>query len=511
MARLSTILIVSLLVAGCATETSPAPSITSTPSASPLIGPSAGAPSPSPSVAPSSVTPMPATPEPPAAVWPVHVGDDDLAFGPDGTIYARVRIGDSDRSELVALDAGGRVKAGWPIEEPPGVAYGLPEVGPDGSIYVSECSRTQVGCALRRFDPAGTERPGWPFIVPDAFACPDAGSCLDQPRFGPDGTVYLPAWRSTRGQQVIAIDDAGRVMPGWPVAPGARGLWSNDVQIGHDGTLFVINKPDGTNVAPTLAAYGPNGRLRAGWPVTLPEASDYRLGPSGTAIVWSLIDDVGELCPSPRRTLYTVLGPDGQVLPGWPRGSTGHASPPVVSGDGTLHYVSAKGNVYAHDRAGAVKAGWPVAVLGAAAGCGPASPYLAPDGTVYVTAHDSPTGSQVVARSPDGRSRPGWPYIPAGSLVGPCLDSECFGGVGGVTFGADGTVYLLVYAADGATVRADVVALDDGGRGLAGWPVRLPFDPTTVYIGRTVMPDGRLVVRGGDQVLSLDPDGRISD
>ncbi len=160
----------------------------------------------------------------------------------------------------------------------------------------------------------------------------------------------------------------------------------------------------------------------------------------------ALIDDVGELCSDPRRTLFTAIGVDGKTLPGWPRGSTGLASRPVVDADGNVYYVSATGNVYAHDRAGEVKAGWPVAVPGSANGCGPASPYLAPDGTIYVL------GDHVEARSADGHARPGWPYRPDGLLTGSCsetgMDTDCVSYPHAPAFGPDGTVYLIVYHAD---------------------------------------------------------------
>ena len=59
------------------------------------------------------------------------------------------------------------------------------------------------------------------------------------------------------------------------------------------------------------------------------------------------------------------------------------------------------------------------------------------------------------------------------------------------------------------TIRAEVVALDPQGRLKPGWPYRLPFDPSTAPIGLlTVVPDGRLFVRGGNLLLALDTDGR---
>ena len=51
-----------------------------------------------------------------------------------------------------------------------------------------------------------------------------------------------------------------------------------------------------------LWAFGANGRPRSGWPVPVPDIRRYQIGSQGDVVVWSLIDDVGELCHNPRRT-----------------------------------------------------------------------------------------------------------------------------------------------------------------------------------------------------------------
>ena len=226
-------------------------------------------------------------------------------------------------------------------------------------------------------------------------------------------------------------------------------------------------------------------------------------------VVRSLVDDTGELCTEPRRTVFTALGADGRTLAGWPRGSTGFASSPVVDAEGTVYYVSATSKVYAHDRAGEVKAGWPMAARGAANGCGGGErPHLAPDGTIVVV------GDEITALSPDGRSLPGWPYRPSGDLVEPCLDSDCYARHGSPAFGPDGTVYVVEYQTDGARIRAEIVALDRHGQPKPGWPYRLPFDAKTIPIAPpTVAPDGRLIVHTMSspfELLALDADGTLA-
>jgi outer membrane protein assembly factor BamB len=339
-------------------------------------------------------------------------------IAPDGTLY--LIAGDED-AQLVALDRGGHVKPGWPIEEEPGIDFGSPAVGQDGSVYVEACAGAKVGCVVHRFDESGRERTGWPVAIPIGFACSAAGRCLPNGLdIGPDGTVFVSHWRGGGGLQFLAVDASGRIKPGWPVVPAGAGMYWESPQIAADGTLFVLGRPDGGKAPASIAAFGPDGKPRNGWPVSVPDAFDYVLGPKGMVVARSLVDDTRELCLEPRRTVFTALGPDGRTLAGWPRGSTGFASSPVVDAEGTVYYVSATSKVYAHDRAGEVKAGWPMAAHGAGNGCGGGeTPHLAPGGTIVVV------GDEVTALSPDGHSLLGWPYRPSGDLVEPCLDSDC--------------------------------------------------------------------------------------
>ena len=409
LSRVLTTFVVGLAVTGCAPVASPPANSTT---ASPVPSPAATTPtagSATASALPSpSFSPIPsATPSPRAAGgWPYISLIYAPAFGTDGTVFAITETPPSPngpRRGLIAFDRGGHVKPGWPVDERKDSYFGPMAPGPDASVYLEECGGPALGCVLHQFGAGGRDLPGWPFRMPADYACPIGGRpCFSFLKIGSNGTAYLTHWRATGGTQLLAIDPSGTVRSGWPVSLDDKLYWS-DMRVGSDGSLFILSNNE-ESADERLWAFTSDGKARPGWPVAVPGVHGYRLGPEGTAVTWALIDDVGELCPNPRRTLFTALGTDGKTLPGWPRGSTGLASGPVISGDGTVYYVSAQGNIYAHDRAGEVKAGWPVAVPGSANGCGSPSPYLAPDGTIYVL------GDHVEARSSDGRARPGWPY-----------------------------------------------------------------------------------------------------
>lgn len=435
-------------------------------------------------------------------------------LGPDGTMYLMAGNSQGDYGRIVvALDAAGQIKPGWPIEARPGSAFATLAMGPDGSVFLDECGGPEVGCEIHRLDADGREVSGWPFDVPADFACPAGDQCYSSGLdVGPNGTVYLTSQRSEE-LSLMALDSGGDVMPGWPLVLDGYD-WS-DKQLGPDGTVYLIRRPFGTpthdpivgmiDEGAVLFAFGSDGRPRSGWPVPVPNIGRYLLSPDGDVVIWSLLNDVGELCSSPRRTLFTVLGPDGRTARGWPRGSTGFASFPKLGPDGTLYYVSATFKLYAHDRSGEVMTGWPVAVPGAGGGCGPDSPLVTPDGTIYTV------GEEVTALSPDGRPLAGWPYRPAAQMRAPCFDTDCGGGYAPPVVAPDGTVYLIVYPSDPSGVRAEVLALDREGDLKPGWPYRLPFDANKVSVGMAGhTADGRLFVRGGGQLLALDPDGRLA-
>jgi outer membrane protein assembly factor BamB len=494
------LVLIGFLVAACANTPSVAPV------ASPMtVAPIASAGSPA-SAQPSSPAPNPVATASSVNGWPFIGAASEPVFGPDGTVYLQVGASDGagqDDSEhsLVALDAAGRVRAGWPIHEREGSDFGPPAVGPDGSLYVEECGRAAVGCRVHRFSTDGQEPPGWPFEVPTTSSCALFDECGSTLIMGSPDTVYLKSWHPVHQTQVLAIDGTGRVTPGWPVALDGWDGRSSPPQIGSDGTLVIDVKSENDYGPSTLWALAPDGSPRPGWPIVLGDFGRFQLGPDGTVVTVSyepLLDpSQGGICRDADRTVYSVVDSDGRTLPGWPRGSKGYASEPVVDSDGTIYYLSATGKVYAHDRAGDVKAGWPVDT-GAFPQCAVKGPYRRSDGAVYILDTD------VVAMSGHGTE---WRYHPAVELGWPCSDSDCVGQPVAPAFGLEGVVYIALHHDD--TVK--IVALDHEGQPMHGWPYRFPRDPAEPPMPTlTVSPDGRLYVRLGTTIVALDPDGRIS-
>jgi len=230
ISRVAMVIVVGLLVVACASATSPAPD--TSPSRPPAASSDPPAASATPSAHPLLTTPpIPTqTSSPAVGGWPYNL--DDLsypAFGPDGTVYFLTRDSrDEYQQNLVALDAAGHVKPGWPIEEPPGSDFGSLALGPDGSVYIEERGGLEVGSVVHRFDASGQDLSGWPFEVPPSFTCP-AGEpyYTDDPRtpavndpcyppgldIAPNGTVYLTNHRPV-GPRLIAINPSGEIRRG---------------------------------------------------------------------------------------------------------------------------------------------------------------------------------------------------------------------------------------------------------------------------------------------------------
>jgi len=460
---------------------------------------------------------MAPTPTAPPAGWTYTFPEVESVvphpvFAPDGTAYIVAQSG------TFALDTAGRVRPGWPAP-----IYGEPVLGPDGSVYETDCGEPGSPCGLHRVGSDGRELPGWPYDP----GCEIAGFAV-----GGDGTAYVACyWALREGEvSIVALDDAGRERPGWPFgAKSFRDRWLGrqlvaDPDPSREPRLYLFD-----NEGATVTALDTDGHVLPGWPARITGTPTYHnLARDGTLVVVSSKGD------PLSRTIFTMIGPDGQTLPGWPRSVTGEVVDPTLAPDGTLYYVAPPGKLYARDRAGNVKRGWPVAIPGVDhLHCDEKNHWsclaVGPDGTAYLMGLSEDDSEMIVALGPDGRTLPGWPYVWRDRLEPlyrgnpPWVPSYTGYQHGrGLGLAADGTVYVAVGEPDGVAI----VALDHTGRVKPGWPYRPPRRPPnplddTPFLPRvssmSVGPGDRLyafIVEGDDWITTLvviPPDGRVAE
>ena len=84
--------------------------------------------------------------------------------------------------------------------------------------------------------------------------------------------------------------------------------------VGPDGTVYLSLEADNSSVGGSLVAVGPNGRVRAGWPVGLKRAGaefwKVEVGPDGT--VYALAYEPGAGGTSTATLL--AIAPDSAIL-----------------------------------------------------------------------------------------------------------------------------------------------------------------------------------------------------
>lgn len=308
------------------------------------------------------------------------------------------------------------------------------EVPPTGEVTVLFPGRPPAAARLE-LRPASSGPTPSP-VAPDGWPVTLDGSV--EPIVGPDGTVYV-------GE--IALDSSGHLVSDQHMAlPGVVSV--SVTAFGADGTVYVTGQTADQSTT-VIGAFGPDGTLRPGWPVTV-DGFD-QLFPVTTGGVYV----VSSTNSTPETRL---LGSDGAVRASWPVAVGGSA---VVGADGSLYGLLFGANGLASH----------IEVLGAdgSRATGTAADWqaigAAPSGAVYAWTWDLAAGSdtkvvrtRIAAIGTDGKPKPGWPVSIPGSASAPA-------------FGADGTIYLTL-GASGAT--SSVLALDPAGRTKPGWPAKLP-------------------------------------
>jgi hypothetical protein len=284
-----------------------------------------------------------------------------------------------------------------PSPSPTTAASGLPA----GWHHELACLDDGTGCQLHLYDAAGREQPGWPRDL--------VGGCwLENLAVGTDGVAYIAC--KIDDQQVLfsAVDLSGASLPGWPIRATGYPL---RVEVERDGTVYFGTVNEAGDGVLSIHAFGPDGHPRAGWPTALPRTADFAIAPDGTVVGWwyeELLSN--ELQAQFARTKFTMIGPDGRTLAGWPVTSIGTATVPVIAQDGSLFYTSETGKVWGHDRSGNIIDGWPYPL---SPWYPPYPPELRPDGRLlfilgeYVLGDGTTPDSQVIVLTTAGRMASG--------------------------------------------------------------------------------------------------------
>jgi hypothetical protein len=208
----------------------------------------------------------------------------------------------------------------------------------------------------------------------------------------------------------------------------------------------------------------------------------------------------------PGGTVLASLDAAGRLRPGWPIALAGGCEIAADPADGSVRAVCTRpagARAFAYDEAGRQLAGWPADLPGGMDDYGRDQPRLV-DGQLYMALHSwDPPSVTLVRVSRDGSVRAG------ATLRGP--DVKGPGaleiGLGDVTIGPDGTVYVMAYSPHYSAT--EISAADLEGL-LPGWPIRINGFASASSVG----PDGRVYVtvfrRGSSssQVLAFASNGR---
>ena len=388
-----------------------------------------------------------------------------------------------------------------PVSQPP---EGTPVPAIPTSVGHSlDCNEEETECRIHRTDDSGGEAVGWPVTVD--------GPCFDL-RTGPDGIAYVGC-SPAAGAMLHVLDLEGRPVDGWPVqVPGAIpsvgwndfsigcGSGRSAIELGSDGSVYVAIS---TAAAASVHVFNPDGRPRDGWPQTIPGDAPGQDGFGGDGCRgFALLDDDGVVAWGydgveeaielrADRTEFTSWSVDGQLRPGWPQGSTGAASGPLLDSDGGITYVSATGKVWSHDDAGKIRPGWPYQLDHAA------PPFAARDGRVVAIEETEESVDRLVMLGRDGKPVGGSPIDLPSKVETACIfgDTPC-AGIVFPAFADDGTIYLALASprGDDATDQGGaIIALDPDGRVVDGWPVQLA--PRTHALELSVDVEDRLVAK----------------
>lgn len=255
---------------------------------------------------------------------PDTTGFTQHVLGSDGFAYLAVRSGSSTR--IVAIDLGG-VRPGWPVTVKYPVA-GL-VFGPPGLVHMVTERGGGARTQLRALTSSGRAVATAAAILPVGWMSAWQGEGEGEPvaLVARDGSTWMFGMRGSR-TLVYALDPSGRVRAGWPrdvtprlVSVGAEcgpsatgcGWWLSRPAVGSGDVLYLAREATSASTGGSIVALGPNGKVRAGWPVTLrrpgSEFWTVEIGTDGTIFALAVEPEAG------GHTSATILAitPDSTV------------------------------------------------------------------------------------------------------------------------------------------------------------------------------------------------------
>jgi hypothetical protein len=223
----------------------------------------------------------------PAAGWPITLPGavSEPVVGADGIIYASLAKAGSRSPQVLAIRPSGQTLAGWPYVFPAGSqpredATGAPGdpsypvapvVGRDGGVYVvaDDSSHNESVLAVDR---NAQLLSGWPAALPGRISTLGVGVCTDwcgsyyeKPllAISSSGSALLYVHVS---DQIVALDESGRVAPGWPKKLGSYTgfdvysgwTWWTVMPDGGLAAIEVLDSNEGASVS-RLWRWAPDG------------------------------------------------------------------------------------------------------------------------------------------------------------------------------------------------------------------------------------------------------------
>lgn len=387
----------------------------------------------------------------------------------------------------------------------PSASVPTAKLDPNAELYALDC-RGQEPCRLAYLPEGGTDEPGWPVVV----SGPCRGTAIS------DGVAYA-ACDTPDGVLVHGFAANATPLPGWPVRlPGTTAsVYDNLFTIGCGDERSSLRIAASKDVVVAVAeadvaqlyVLRPNGQPLPGWPRSFPGdppggdgiggngCRGFLVSATDDIVAWGYEGVLPDIELVAARTEFTVFSPDGRTRPGWPRGSTGATSRPLIGDDGSISYTSATGKIWRHRADGEIVDGWPYQLPKQAA------PFIAPDGRLVVLLHGDNDSDRAIALDAGGNMSGGWPVSFHGRVETRCLlgDTPCLGDIG-PAFASDGTTYVplgsgCTWSCSGGAIDPGgaIVAIKPDGHVATGWPVQLAGRTHAQKL--TVDDEGHLVVR----------------